>query len=86
MSREDLLTDTELALYVISQDIPGDAKDALADLRDRLLHETPIATSHAPNLVVHVDAAIAALHSNYDYRLASWHLWKIDRALTGRAW
>lgn len=85
-TREDLLTDTELALYVISQDIPGDAKDALSDLRIKVLNEPPIATSHAANLVVHVDAALKALHSNYDYRLASWHLWKIHRALTGRTW
>lgn len=86
MSREDLLFDTELALYVISQDIPGDAKDVLSELRGKLLLGPPIATAHEPNLIVHVDAAVAALHSNYDYRLASWHLWKVHRALTGRTW
>ena len=86
MSREDLLTETELALYLISQNIPGDAKFTLSQLRDGLLLEEPISTTHAPTLVVHADAAIASLHSNYDYRMASWQLWKIHRALSGRTW
>lgn len=85
-TRQDLLTDTELALYVISQDIPGDAKRVLSELREKVLNVPPIATTHSADLVVHVDAAIAALHSGYDYRLASWHLWKVHRALTRRTW
>ena len=84
MSREDLLTETELALYLISQNIPGDAKFTLSQLRNKLVLEEPLPTTHAPNLVVHADGAIAALHSNCDYRMASWHLWKIHRALSGR--
>jgi hypothetical protein len=84
--REDLLIDMEYALYVISQDIPGDAKDVLPELGRKLRAVSLLGLPHRDELVAHVDSALKALHANYNYRQASWHLWKVHRALTGRSW
>jgi len=80
-----ILITVELALYLASQEIPGEGKDALLELKQDISLTSKLDPEKKQELLKHVDDAFAAL-KEHKYIQTSWHLWKIHRALTGRSW
>ena len=80
-----ILITVELALYLVSQEIPGEGKDALLELKQDISLTSKLDPEKKQELLKHIDDAFAALKED-KYSQTSWHLWKIHRALTGRSW
>jgi hypothetical protein len=80
-----ILVTVELALYLVSQEIPGEGKDALLELKQAISLTSALDTERKQELLKHVDDAFVALQK-YDFKLTSWHLWKIHRTMSGRSW
>jgi hypothetical protein len=80
-----ILITVELALYLVSQEIPGEGKDALLELKQDISLTSELDPEKKQDLLKHVDDAFAALQK-YNFTLTSWHLWKIHRIMTGRSW
>jgi hypothetical protein len=81
---EKLLDLIEGALWSLSQDYTGEAKSEIDYLRTQVEASSALTPDAQSRGLKHLDEAFVALRTNYDTRIASWHLWKLHRSIRGR--